>query len=542
MSSKQGETGFSALVKNTAQQFAALAGVLSFLGGFISDVLQPLAPVAHYLFAGGLGVGLALLVVAGLVSSVRGTVLPIAIVSTCTGIVAGLLSLIQLGWEDNFERGVLASQFPAVASLQDTLGIVQRDVAEIKETTQRIEDKTDTVLTKLEGISAAFSNLTEQGGVIPEPKTPEQFYHNARLYELKGDYGNARRAYLGYFRFNLEYLDPHLRFQQFLKVQEGRAGARETYQDLTRASKGQVPKLASVLLWNRELRAKKLQAFIDANPDVAPAYYLLSKDFSLVRLGQQSLADKRREKALLDRFIALDEEGQLVRWFIDQQLVAEWREDATNRLAALRGSEVARKNPLTVSWTPTNSGWMGALQIAEPVAEIFWKKPRTAKFVSTGFSSVRNVHTGKVQPNYTVTIPLRAKKQKVAFKYQNTNGENMGPFEVMFNPKLSNLAYGKQILKSTQRNWVSFRDYNGKTLVYFTNLLGQRGVLSSIRYGIDQETPDTEYTFPPYKKPGFAPISGDAKIYMEVPGDTQYMTVRVSYKDGTKSEVIRIDR
>src|SRR4051812_42852596 len=41
----------------------------------------------------------------------------------------------------------------------------------------------------------AFSTLARQGGIVPDPKTAPELYHNARLYEARGDALAARRAY-----------------------------------------------------------------------------------------------------------------------------------------------------------------------------------------------------------------------------------------------------------------------------------------------------------------------------------------------------------
>ena len=37
-------------------------------------------------------------------------------------------------------------------------------------------------------------------------------------------------------------------------------------------------------------------------------------------------------------------------------------------------------------------------------------------------------------------------------------------------------------------------------------------------------------------------IVGDGQIYIEVPGNSRFATVRLTYKDGTRSETVRIDR
>jgi len=54
-----------------------------------------------------------------------------------------------------------------------------------------------------------FPQVMKNGGILADPKIPEEFYANARMYEQKGDAGNARRSYAKFFTFDLDYLDPH---------------------------------------------------------------------------------------------------------------------------------------------------------------------------------------------------------------------------------------------------------------------------------------------------------------------------------------------
>jgi len=133
-------------------------------------------------------------------------------------------------------------------ALMELMTEIGADVKEIKATTTRIDTKTDEILATVGDMSEAFADLSRQGGVIAEPETPEEHYHNARIHELGGDYGNARRSYLAYFGFDLDYLDPHLRYLDFLKLQEGRAGARESYQLLVNRAESIVPTYAAILL------------------------------------------------------------------------------------------------------------------------------------------------------------------------------------------------------------------------------------------------------------------------------------------------------
>ena len=73
-------------------------------------------------------------------------------------------------------------------------------------------------------------------------------------------------------------------------------------------------------------------------------------------------------------------------------------------------------------------------------------------------------------------------------------------------------------------------------------ILSKRGALSKIEYGIDVEMPDQEWEFPAWDKPGIGPITADVKSYRDIPAGTKFMTVRLSYKDGSKGEVVRFTR
>jgi hypothetical protein len=370
---------------------------------------------------------------------------------------------------------------------------------------------------------------------------PEQFYFNAKLSEIKGDYGKARKYFIEYFQFDVECIDPHLRFIQFLKVQEGLEGARETYRHVVRDSDSVVHQLAEALIWDRDQRVENLDAFLDAHPDCGPGYYLLSEEFSKTRLGTRTLEDKRREKFLLRRFQKLDEEGKVVRWFVDKSLVAEWRDEAVYRLALLDDGGVSLEKPVNVAWLSHNDGWVGTIQIAEIATEIYWRGPGEENFSSTGFLSTRCYSTGQPQPQQIIELPKVTERTSGEVAYKNLNDEMMGPYPALLDPFVESHAETKQILNISKRSWVNLREYNGKTLLYFTHLMVHRGGLKQIAYGLDSN-PKFRVLFPEYDKPGKAPIDAGLPVYLAIPNETQFVTVQVTFQDGEKSEIVKVTR
>ena len=407
---------------------------------------------------------------------------------------------------------------------------------QLSEALVSVEEGQTQILAGIADLSHAFGELSSLGGIIPKPTRPEQHYNNARLFELRGDYGNARRAYLEYFRFDLDFLDPHLRFQQFLKVQEGREGARETYDYIAAQSTGSIVRLARCLLLERPQRVAELESFLSTHPDFGPAHYLLSKEYAFTRLGSQTLRDKTQEKAALDAFSRLDSAGKVVRWLLDKREVAEWREDVESRSASLAQSEYALRQPLSITWMVHNSGWSGTIQIAEPVKEIFWRKAGEADFESTGFFSQAPGPQGYPIANVTIEMHRKAPRAEIEIQYLNLNGELMGPYSVAFQPDNASLQQTKQMLNMTKTAWVSFRDYDGRLLLYFTHLLSYAEV-SEIRYGLDTDVPSLNYDVPPREGVGVVGIPDGVDCYIDVPLTTKTACVQVVFEDGEETGV-----
>ena len=144
--------------------------------------------------------------------------------------------------------------------------------------------------------SSWIPTLAQSGGIIANAKLPQEIYHNARLFEQRGDYANARKNYVRFFDFKLQLVDPHLRFQSFLKLQEGIEGAREVYRTLSAKNGDDVTILASMLLSPNETRIERLTKYSTQHPEFAPVFYFLSQEFSSSRLGTQDVGDMADEK------------------------------------------------------------------------------------------------------------------------------------------------------------------------------------------------------------------------------------------------------
>jgi hypothetical protein len=394
-------------------------------------------------------------------------------------------------------------------------------------------------------VERLFAQLASRSLIVENPTQPHEFYSNARLREIRGDYPGARQDYLKYFAFGMPQVDPHLRFQAVLKVQEGRNGAQEIYRALSQGRSDATTLFAEILLEERDERVRRLSAFLDANPDFSPALYTLSQDYGIARLGQQSASDKTREHALLSRFMEEVENGRFLRFYLDQQVAAEQIEDAKSRLAALSFiNPTALANPVRLNAMRSNQGWMLTLAIADRTQEIFVRLPGEDER-STGFvNGAVDPTTGRPIPYPAFELPGNAGDTEIEVSYRDIRGERQGPFKVSFTPGDALVSGQKDILERLSTGWLSFRDWDGKRLVYFTHLISYRCAIEEVRYGLDTETPDRVFETGPCDpdNPHAVPSSGPGStVHTDIPASTRFVTVELTYRDGTRSGVKRFD-
>ncbi|MEO5615906.1 MAG: hypothetical protein ABIR04_13420 [Cypionkella sp.] len=95
----------------------------------------------------------------------------------------------------------------------------------------------------------------------------------------------------------------------------------------------------------------------------------------------------------------------------------------------------------------------------------------------------------------------------------------------------------KPILDATRANWIAVREFDGRDLLYFTQLLSWRCGLSEIRYGLNGAAPDTVWAMEPCydtePQPNALKMEG-AEIFLTAPlGSIQTISISVIYDDGT---------
>ncbi len=101
------------------------------------------------------------------------------------------------------------------------------------------------------------------------------------------------------------------------------------------------------------------------------------------------------------------------------------------------------------------------------------------------------------------------------------------------------LGQEKQILELTENNWVAFRDYNGRQLIYFTHLEAWKCGIAQVSYSLNSDALDQIYELQPCDRKNPNAVTTD-KPYISLPlGTAQSISVQITYADGTTSEVMR---
>jgi hypothetical protein len=407
----------------------------------------------------------------------------------------------------------------------------------------KVSTKLDKSQATLEKIADRFEALASNGGIIQNAKTPEEHYHNARIHELGGNFSAARKEYSEYLVSNLEALDPWLSYSAMLKSSEGKAGAIEALRYFSDKLKPPTVsyQTAMALLEDGETRISKLKALADAHPELGPLAWLISQEYSEARKGEQTLADKRAEKEWVEKFRAANAAGKVEKFFIDKKEAQKWTSEADVRWAKLTSTpDRVLENPVTVTAQQSNSGWAAIFSLTDFKAkELFYRLDGKGDFVSTGHLPYQSPQTGLPMINTFVPMPnLAPGEHTVEVKYTDKNGATNGPYTLKFSTGDQQFAQAKMSLNMVSGSWLSFRDFQGKTLLYFTTLMSYRPAIKEVRYSLNSEALDQTFKF----KPTDTMFEVGDDLYLTVPGNTQYANVQLTYKDGTKSPVQKVMR
>jgi caspase domain-containing protein len=183
-----------------------------------------------------------------------------------------------------------------------------------------------------------------------------------------------------------------------------------------------------------------------------------------------------------------------------------------------------------------NGGWTVVFSIADPTLGISWRMGDAGEFRETGFMDMLDPRTRKRMPNPSIELAADAPAATIQVRYVDTSGEMQGPFPIKFDPEAALIRDQRKILDMTATSWLSFREFNG-LLVYYTHLMSYRCAIREARVGIDTAVPDKVLKMPPCDPRDPSVIPHEAQPYLKLSPSTQSVSVELTYRDGSVSEI-----
>ncbi len=328
---------------------AAPVSLIGAVGGFVGDIIAPLGNFAPWIALISLAFTIVTLFGFLALRRKQGALAwdsPVAGVMLVAAASTALFGAWSVVFAVGPERGYLAENIAPIATVQAQLLNLQEDVTEIKETTGETATQVAVSGTaQAQGfadLQAAFAALQAgEGTLVANPTTPQEWYSNARLYQLRGDTANAIKSYEGYITFNLEFVDPFQQYTALLKATEGIARTRQIIGDLLDARPDSLTlelTLAQLLDAPPE-RLERLTALAARAPEYGPVFDALGDEYTraIGATATQDLLQKQSEA--FNTLLKLEEAQRFTGYYLDKAAAEARLENARKLLAAYAGAQ-----------------------------------------------------------------------------------------------------------------------------------------------------------------------------------------------------------
>ena len=382
--------------------------------------------------------------------------------------------------------------------------------------------------------AVAYASMAREG-LLPEPRTLAEHYHNARFLEGRGDRNGALAAYAATAPMAGEYLDVHFRYASLLRSLRGTAAVRQAYTALQRTNPTLAAELVLALSYEGDERRGKIEAFAAAHPDVTVVDNVLADALLDPREGEPTLTDRRLAFDASDRFIDAAASGELNGRFVDRAFLDAWVEGAKRRRGEVERFFASGRVRPSVAFTRVANGWSAKLTLPEPASAISVRVGERGQFTSTGFSNTLDSKTGKPLPNLEFEMPNGTPRATLYLTYQDRSGREAGPFPLAFDPGTATVDAGRSALERFPDSWVTFRDDLPDVLSYAT-LVGNRCSLSRATIGFGDEAPRRPLPLPPCDQSGPTSMPSGSSL-LTMPDGTDAVQVQLVFTDGTESPV-----
>ncbi len=391
-------------------------------------------------------------------------------------------------------------------------------------------------------VPASPTATVSEAPATKAPSTPGELYQSARAAEGRGDQVTARRDYEALERLGLDYIDPGLRYASLLRVQDGRASAREAFASLASEKPTVAVALVHALQFDGVERQSRVAALAAAHPDYPPALHLLAEELSEDRLGRQpTIAERAMALDAERRFLKADADGRVSSDFLDLSVLDSWLDRAKARQTTLETLARSGAQQPSARFMRSNAGWTASVILPEPALAMAYRIGQQGEFKPAGESGAPDPRTGKPAPNTTIELDADQGGTTLWIRYTDAAGHETEPESIAFDPHAALLDMQRRALDFTSGAWLAFRP-DMETLLYYTQLMSYRCAIRQATIGLDDAPVDRVLVMPPCDEREPYAIPSDAKPYISIPKATRSVSVRLIYADGTASDVKTIRR
>ena len=142
--------------------------------------------------------------------------------------------------------------------------------------------------------------------------------------------------------------------------------------------------------------------------------------------------------------------------------------------------------------------------------------------------------TGKPMPKTSIELPPDTPRCTLYIQYLDANANVRGPYPLDFEPDTTRVKFYRPQIEATILNWLTLVDQ----WMIFNVFQHGRSAIKSVAYGLDEEVPRREKAIPEIEYDG--ELNGPYVI--KVPASLRFATIQITYLDGSKSEIVRINR
>lgn len=382
---------------------------------------------------------------------------------------------------------------------------------------------------------------SEPDGLTPSPAGLAERYQSARRLEEQGNVGAARREYAALIRLGTEVIDPALRLASLIRTREGRDAAPDAAAELAGGHARPVA-LIQALTRDGAERLRRLEEIAAADPEFTPIHYLIAAELSGARPEGRTLAEKRRERAALERFGAASRDGALERYVIDPATRVSWMERARERQGLLAGLFAEGRDRLSVAFTPTTSGWVGTIALPEPAIAVEYRFSDSGPFRSTGLLPITEPRTGRPMPKPSIAFAHRRDAVDIALRYVDAEGVASPVTTIAFEPESALQRGMRDILQGIASSWAGFGTGQNSDRIYLTTLISYRCAIARVEIGVDGQAPGTLFPLPPCDPSQPFGVPAGARHFLGLAPSVGSVTVRLTFVGGDVSEVATFAR